>query len=83
MVSILEKIKIMQELIKTLERQFGKPISKFDNLEWDYISSYLKLSEDFIREYQHKVDWVLISIFQDLSEDFIRENQDKVYWEHI
>ena len=38
------------------------------------------LSEDFIREFQDKVNWNLISHYQKLSEDFIREFQDKVSW---
>ncbi|GIX90852.1 uncharacterized protein CDAR_551961 [Caerostris darwini] len=44
---------------------------------------YQKLSEDFIREFQDKVDWEEISICQKRSEDFIREFQDKVDWEEI
>ena len=39
-----------------------------------------KLSEDFIREFQDKVDWGKISCNQILSEDFIREFKDKVDW---
>jgi hypothetical protein len=39
-----------------------------------------ELSEDFIREFQDKVNWWGISIHQKLSEDFIREFQDKVDW---
>ena len=41
------------------------------------------LSEDFIREFQDKVDWDCISKYQNLSEDFIREFQDKVDWQEI
>ena len=36
--------------------------------------------ENFIREFQEKVDWYWISTHQKLSEDFIREFKDKVYW---
>ena len=68
----------MQELIKKLEEQYKKPISEFDEYGWTYISIYEELSEDFIREYQDKVDWYFISSHQNLSEDFIREFQDKV-----
>jgi len=41
------------------------------------------LSEDFIREFQDKVDWISVSYHQKLSEDFIREFQDKVYWPSV
>ena len=50
---------------------------------WGCISSRQNLSEDFIQEFQDKVDWGYISMFQKLSEDFIREFQDKVYWYNI
>ena len=36
--------------------------------------------ENFIREFQDKVDWIEISYNQKLSENFIREFQDKVDW---
>ena len=51
-----------------------------DKVDWDYISIYHHLSEDFIREFADRVDWDSISICQRLSEDFIREFQDKVNW---
>ncbi|GIY32772.1 uncharacterized protein CEXT_484971 [Caerostris extrusa] len=41
------------------------------------------LSEDFIREFQDKVNWVNITGKQALSEHFIREFQDKVNWVNI
>ena len=37
-----------------------------------------RLSEDFIREFQDKVEWNNISAYQKLSEDFIREFKDKL-----
>jgi hypothetical protein len=70
----------MQELIKKLEEQYGKPISEFTEFDWERTSRYPNLSEDFIREYQDKVCWDYISWFQELSEDFIREFQHKVNW---
>ena len=48
--------------------------------QWKEISMSQKLSEDFIREFQDKVNWDRISRCQKLSEDFIREFQDKVKW---
>ena len=48
--------------------------------QWEVISNSQKLSEDFIREFQDKVDWGAISIYPNLSEDFIREFQNKVRW---
>ncbi|MFA7128499.1 MAG: hypothetical protein WC136_04960 [Sphaerochaeta sp.] len=54
-----------------------------DNIDWRDISTFRKLSEDFIREFSDKVNWEYISKFQKLSEDFIREFKDKVDWEYI
>ena len=50
---------------------------------WKEISKFQKLSEEFIKDHQDKVDWVHISQHQTLSEDFIREFQDKVNWSII
>ena len=49
--------------------------------KWDWVDiGCKKLSEDFIREFQDKVDWDIISYHQRLSENFIREFEDKVDW---
>jgi len=50
---------------------------------WNQISANQILSEDFIREFQDKincdkVNCIDISMYQTLSEDFIREFQNKV-----
>ena len=42
-------------------------------IDWDEISRYQKLSEDFIREFEDYVDWYEIRHNQNLSEDFIKE----------
>ncbi len=54
-----------------------------DNLDWEYISYFYKLSENFIKKFQNNVDWDNISCVQKLSENFIREFQDKVNWYYI
>jgi hypothetical protein len=50
---------------------------------WDCISVYQKLSEDFIKEFQDNINWDYISEFQKLSENFIKEFQDKINWKYI
>jgi hypothetical protein len=57
-----------------------KDIDSVVPLPWWWISRYQKLSEDFIREFQDRVDWNDISSNQKLSEGFIIEFQDKVDW---
>ena len=77
--------KEVKEIIK--EKGLNLSIEEFiDDLcgtNWEYISKYHKLSENFIREFQDKVDWYYISKYQKLSENFIREFKDKVNWEFI
>lgn len=48
--------------------------------QWEDISKHQKLSEDFIREFQDKVDWWYISSHENLSEIFICEFQNKMNW---
>ena len=48
-----------------------KFIQIHSNLNWSSISYKYKLSENFIKEYQDKVDWYYISAHQKLSENFI------------
>ncbi len=54
-----------------------------DKVNWRNISTYQRLSEEFIREFKDKVDWNCISSYQKLSEEFIREFKDKVDWDYI
>jgi len=71
--------KEIRSLIKKLELNCS--VEEFeDKVDWDDISRYQKLSEDFIREFQDEVDWIYISKYQKLSENFIREFKNKVNW---
>jgi len=58
-------------------------VEKEEDINWNYISSDQKLSEEFIREFKDKVYWYSISRYQKLSEEFIREFKDKVNWYSI
>lgn len=48
-------------------------------IQWNYISEFQELSEDFIREFKDKVYWHWISKYQKLSENFIREFKHRLY----
>lgn len=50
----------------------------FDKLDWNSISSFRFLSEEFIEAFHENVNWSIICTFQRLSEDFIRKFSDKV-----
>lgn len=71
---------ITQRVNECLGTDYKGLISCF---QWYDISIHQKLSEDFIREFQDKVDWESISENQKLSEPFIREFQDEVDWDWI
>ncbi|GAF92450.1 unnamed protein product, partial [marine sediment metagenome] len=47
------------------------------------VSKYQDLSENFIREFENKVNWDCISLCQDLSLDFIKEFKDKIDREQL
>ena len=40
----------------TVEKQYGKTISEFEGRDWVKISVMQELSEDFIREFQDKLE---------------------------
>ena len=65
------------------EKEIRDIINKGGKLDWEKISIFQTLSEEFIREFQDKVQWEYISMGQELSEYFIREFQDKLDWEEI
>lgn len=47
---------------------------------WEFISMYQFLSEDFMREFAHKISWYWIPVYQKLSENFMIEYHDKIDW---
>ena len=48
--------------------------------DWDIISCYQKLTEDFIEKYIDNMYWDGISMLQKISEEFIEKYIDKVNW---
>ena len=52
----------------------------FSIIEWETISMYQYLEEDFIRKFKKELNWRLISLYQKLTEDFIIEYKDYVSW---
>ena len=75
-----------KELSEMLKKYKGENTDKslndypFRDINWNHISFDQKLSENFMREYQDKIEWENISYTQILSESFIIEFQDKVDW---
>lgn len=44
-----------------------------EDMNWNDISQYQKLSENFILEFKDKVDWFCVPIYQNLSKEFKEE----------
>jgi hypothetical protein len=62
------------------EEQIRNEIATGEEIDWNKVSRYGILSEDFIREYQDKVYWTYISEYQVLSESFMHEFKDRLSW---
>lgn len=62
----------MNNLIENLKEKHK------DELVWNFISHYKKLSEDFIDKHKEQVNWHNISAYQKLSEAFIIKYIDKI-----
>lgn len=75
---ILQYQTLSEDFIGTLQTLFH-----FINRSWNEISMRQKLSSNFIRAFQEKLDWALLSMHQALSEEFIIEFKDKVRWDYI
>lgn len=75
----------MSEYRKKLLKGIGfkVPEETIGNHVWRDISEYSKLSEEFIRVFEDKVDWELVCQYQKLSEELIREFQSKVDWYYV
>lgn len=72
-----ELVKVYKEIGELNIRIFPKEL--LDKLEWSLLD-YTKFSEDFIRDYDDKVDWTRVSCDMKLSSDFIRDYADKLDW---
>ena len=48
----------------------------------DILAGVQFLTENFIRDYQDKLDWMRVCIKQNLSESFMMEMEDRVLWNY-
>jgi hypothetical protein len=60
------------------EEELEGNINLFNEQDWNYISYYQDLSEDFIEKHLDEVDWDNISFNQKLSESFIKKHINKI-----
>lgn len=70
---------LFEEINKEL-RTFYK---KDEDINWNDISKYRELSENFIEKFKDYIDWNEISRHQILSEDFIEKHKDNLEWGSI
>lgn len=72
-----EKYKELQKMVKDdfpMETLWEDP----DSAQWDYVSCWVKLTEDEMREFKDYVHWSLIREYQTFGEDFKREFGDRM-----
>lgn len=55
---------------------------KLDKNWWTALSYRTDLSDDFLREFNDKIDWTMFSL-HNLDRTIIKEFQDKVDWKHL
>jgi hypothetical protein len=58
-------------------------IIEYFHYNWDMISRFKYLPQDFIDRNANSLDWALISRYQTLSESMIRKYIDKIHWNNI
>src|SRR3712207_7465640 len=51
--------------------------------DWNKISKYQYLTEEFIEKHQNELNWRCISRYQKLSGEFIEKYKNKIDWEQI
>jgi len=59
-------------------KKFDEIKDNLTDYDWNYISRYENLSEEFIRKFKNKVNWRNVLAKQKLSKDFIREFHYKI-----
>lgn len=72
-------VKLSNRYLKLIKEDLYNVKDEF----WNFISRTPGLSENFIQEFQVKVNWYNVFLYQELSEEFIIEFQDKDAWELI
>lgn len=69
--------------MKITEDKLRQQIFNKKNINWEYISNNILLSDDFIIEFHDKLDWNGVSGFQTLNESLIKKFSNKVNWKKI
>ena len=70
---------------KEVEIELNKILKEYEcfdieDLDWEGMGYCIDFSEDFIKEFQDRMNWRDISRFQKFSENFIKEFKDKLDW---
>jgi hypothetical protein len=49
-----------------------------DFINWDLISSFQVLSEDFMNDFEDEIDWYAVSYYQKMSKEFVGRHFNKL-----
>lgn len=65
-------------MYKEINKVLGTDYKSDQEINWNFISIYKRLSEEFILEYSNYLNWGTVIIFQSLSENLIRIFSDRI-----
>lgn len=66
-----------------INKTLGRVFKSNEEINWNALSAFQPLTEEFIEKFQDKVNWRCISSYQSLSEPFIEKHADKVDWHYV
>lgn len=72
-------MKLFEEVNKDLNTNYNSD----SEIDWNYISTNQKLSEDLIMKYRFNLDWTKITVYQKLSEAFIEKMGSYIHWDSL
>ena len=76
---VLENQTLSEDFIRKHAKEFDN-IFYHGDVCWETITKHQKLSEQFMRDFNHKLDWRYLPVYQEMSEAFIKAYADKFWW---
>jgi hypothetical protein len=77
MYSLLRKFKVSDEFLR-----YYINTDRICGTHWGPIACFQNLTEQFMIDYQYKLDWMWVCIHQKLSESFMRKMKNQVKWNY-
>lgn len=65
-------MKTVEEKLEFINRTCNTDYKSMEEVDWDYISKYQILSEDFMYKFENELNWILIPAYQNYSDEFAK-----------